>query len=370
MDFQLIPRNLENVANGFQAVVTKNGSDQVLGTTSHQVSQNEHHTDGFNIQNFHHLKREGYLLPMTPFSQHRELGSTSGQLAVYNNGQLSYYCTPSWQAKTHWLIGLSDYENYLPSNPDVYVGEAAGKIYQNGFDALTFLAELASVKRLFLDTGYRLYKLLVKRKLGTLADLRNDWLSSRYGWRTLYYDIESLRELLSKFGESRQRYSDHAGTKYSTGNCEVIPISDDPVATINGLVNDVVNISMRGSVVADVQIPKLQFNPLQTGWELIPLSFVVDWFLSVGRTIAAWSFLSLRPSYVASYGVKVEIDRSFSLQVNFKSPYSGVIQQTGHCVGSYEVRVPCRVPLTPHFTVKLDWAKVIDLIALLSQRIH
>jgi hypothetical protein len=273
-----------------------------------------------------------------------------------------------------------DLAAYLPNKYDQYVQEAAAKIYSSGHDTLTFLAELADVRHLFVSAAKTMLKLKVPdnywkfikntRRLKSWKDMSNEWLSARYGWRTLLYDIEDLNKAIRRINaERRTRFSERAGNKTSTTNQET-NLHEYAHFYLREIVQDKISVSLRGSVTADAWIPEFQFNPLVTGWELIPLSFVLDWFITVGKAISAVSFLALESQYAASCGYRIEIVRDLETFIEDTKPTfcDGEMQQTGHSEASLEVRTPCSVPALPHLTVKMNTSKVFDLLALIVQR--
>jgi len=276
---------------------------------------------------------------------------------------------------THWVVTSAEVEALLPPLEQRFVQEAAAAIYANGHDTLTFLAELASVRDLFMSAGKKILGLgppkrrylKVSRKIKATV---NDWLVYRYGWRTLVYDLQSLYKAIQNLNCERTRYSEKKGnttsstviTEWSTYQT---PSYADHVKT------DTITTGVRGAVVADITIPQFQFNPIQTGWELIPYSFVVDWFVSVGKALAAASFLVLQQNYSASVGHFAEVERQYTMQHRDKttSPAAyGSWTQEGSCKAKIERRVPCSVPLSPQFRVNLNPGKIMDLLALVVQR--
>lgn len=209
-----------------------------------------------------------------------------------------------------------------------------------------------------------LKKLDPKRKLKQFS---NEWLELRYGWRTLGYDIMSLNKAIQNLNVARKRYSERKGSKNLQTSTETSTTSSPP-SIVDHIVNLEIETGVRGSVVADIEVPQFQFNPLQTGWELIPLSFVVDWFVSVGKSISAASFLAYQSKYSASVGQYVKVTKSVISTLRNNASVNGTWVQTGDCVASLEVRTPCSVPLVPHFSLNLNATKVFDLVGLLVQR--
>jgi hypothetical protein len=195
----------------------------------------------------------------------------------------------------------------------------------------------------------------------------SDWLSYRYGWRTLIYDLQDLNKAIIGLDSGRKRYSERAGTTYS----QVATNAWDEAkshGTRHHIVDDKIEFRLSGSVVADITVPQFQFNPLQTGWEIIPFSFVVDWFIGIGKCLSAWSFLSLETSYAASYGIQVTLDRTYNRSITFGGDYSGEDYQTGESKTVACRRVPCRIPYLPQHRLNLNPFKILDMIGLIIQR--
>lgn len=334
------------------------------------VSVNNSEFVGWNVPNFHKRKRAGELLPMTPWDQFFENGSATGYIDVVTTDGHTFqrfWSVGKYVPEAKWRLTTDEVLNYLPGqSAQAQLIEAAAKIYSNGHDTLTFLAEFASVKDLFIKTAKKLIKMDFPRNWKALS---GNWLATRYGWRTLLYDLSDLNKALRSLDEKRTRYSECAGRTYS----DTYEYGEDEswsLGTLTRTWNDKVTVGIRGSVVADITVPKFQFNPLQTGWELIPFSFVIDWFVNVGKAIAAWSFLSLQTDYVAAYGWKVEIERNYSkvIGVTNQNYSSGAVNVSGSSTIKIEKRIPSRIPLLPRFNLKLDMMKIIDLIMLVLQR--
>lgn len=329
---------------------------------------------GWDIDHFHARRTRGELLPFTAFDHVTMSGSVTGTSDSYYSNDGTHYHDYSevdqWRASNRWMMA----EDIIRANmPEQYVMSrfvqgAAAKIYGNGHDTLTFLVELADVKELFVKTAKKLLTLRFPPNWRRLR-ITSEWLSTRYGWRTLIYDLQDLYKLTQSFQERKSRYSERSGDNFTSIVPETIDTWENGNHWIHNISNTIV-VKVRGSVVADVTIPKLQFNPLQTGWELIPFSFVLDWFVSVGKVISALSFLSLKPEYVAAMGCSITVSRTATGSiVEYGDPkWSGTCFYNGSSKGELEYRLPCTVPLVPYFNVNLNPWKVFDLIALVIQQ--
>lgn len=328
--------------------------------------------NGWDVPNFHARRKRGELLPMTPFHAFRTYGTASGTtdcLYTYVGGYSHQWLSDgNWIPFDDWIL---TYENFTPYKPDaddllVYAQAAAAKIYSSGHDTLTFFAELADVRRMFLNLGERVLHDWPKRNYR----FDSDWLQYRYGWRTLVMDLQDLVQAIRRLnsGKKRTRYSDRSGTTFETSKASEWQTSGFYGDRTHSL-SDTISSGFRGSVTADIEIPDFQINPLITGWEVIPYSFVLDWFISVGKALAAISFLSLSPTYSASIGYFLSIERSFSVEMDsFNTGCSGEESMTGNSYAELRWRMPCDIPYLPRFNLRMNATKVMDLVALVLQK--
>ena len=119
----------------------------------------------------------------------------------------------------------------------------------------------------------------------------NKWLEYQYGWKPLLKDLyethERFRELLKTQaflihgkGEA-EKSADFNSTWSGTGQPNVKKRWKG-VQTV------------RTRLTAEIDSPRWRnvsqfglINPLSVGWELVPFSFVFDWFMPVGNTLEA-----------------------------------------------------------------------------------
>lgn len=115
----------------------------------------------------------------------------------------------------------------------------------------------------------------------------------------------------------------------------------------------------------------LGINPLLTAWELVPYSFVVDWFIPIGDFIGQFgSSVGLKfISGTTAYFEKCELERKRSSST-FVGPYyctCDIIysQSTVHT----ERRVLTTSPIGfPEITLGLSGKRALNALALITQR--
>jgi len=348
------------------------------------------------LKDFHKRKNSGELLPYTSYTKlTREVSTRGPSVAEFgftnpNTGWVYLY-RRSWADGSHkpyifnaelgtdkCSITLADRViSDLGINTHVFVQQAAARLYGRGWDGLTFAAELHKLVRMFRQVVPQAYKLLKEAftlyKSGALRRLGyasiDAWLATRYGWRILLYDIEDINNLMKEIDEEqRLRSKERAGDLFST------TLSDDIVGSgghaISRSDSSNFTIKVRGSIIADFMPSKITLNPVLTAWELVPYSFVIDWFFNVGRALEAMTFLTLNNRYTAAIGLDVLCERTVRYDVSF----SGNWTNAGHStIPDIEVddtwrllrRKPVTVPMKPLLNINLDAFKVMDLVALI-----
>jgi hypothetical protein len=117
--------------------------------------------------------------------------------------------------------------------------------------------------------------------------LANHWLEYQYGWKPLLQDAFGVAELLSSH-LATDRYN--IGSR-SSGSAELVATSGDLTTTRTWLKKQTrtrMSLTYRledagRAVLAQTGIS----NPALLAWELLPYSFVVDWFVPIGNYLQA-----------------------------------------------------------------------------------
>jgi hypothetical protein len=129
---------------------------------------------------------------------------------------------------------------------------------------------------------------LTARKLRK-KDIADQWLSLQYGWKPLISDIYGLCEDLHKryVSDNLNRVKVSAKIKEKKASPEVWSTFAGTISRGQVITQAIVSYMCRARL--DEHIATLAAlgvtNPLEVAWEVTPWSFVVDWFLPVGRYI-------------------------------------------------------------------------------------
>lgn len=122
---------------------------------------------------------------------------------------------------------------------------------------------------------------------GVRTDLANAWLELQYGWLPLVGDAKAAAEFLAKQLEF-PLVRTYKVRKRKAGR--LVPLTSSFLA-FGGRRETQGQIIARVSEANVAQLSGL-LDPASVAWELLPWSFVADWFLPIGDYLAARSFVS------------------------------------------------------------------------------
>lgn len=348
-----------------------------------------HRTWGTEITGYHKKVRAGELLPVNRYSQLVSQASFSGDRSYSSYTQktggnhvrdfyqpeanVNYWSSSVPARQTHFTASnLLSYVN--SSTYDRVVTRAAVKLTASTHDTLTFAAELAKTVAMFRGALGRLIGYLTSRNPKDWASI---WLEGRYGWRTLIYDMESISEALSRLGNQH-------GEFYRAISGEQETHDDILVANTNRLggvqtttLSLHVDISYRGMATSKLAPPPFGGSVLVTAWELVPFSFVIDWFIDVGLRLQYLSGLFVDEERALGYGLLINASASSTTTTTQTGSSGSRVQlgnhwyqldggsASGEFTASLRIREPYTPSLIPTLGFRLDGFKVVDLLSLL-----
>jgi hypothetical protein len=137
-----------------------------------------------------------------------------------------------------------------------------------------------------------------RRKDADKDMLRDTWLEAQFGWRPLIGDIEGAYEALTNMPTSRYRYCKSGATRESATFSVSGGYFGNMYFPSETRTKTIAEARAYGQVSVDMTTPNGHLarwgvrtaDFLPTVWELIPYSFVADYFSNIGKVIAAGSF--------------------------------------------------------------------------------
>lgn len=345
-------------------------------TASFVRKANRSYKLGIDIPNFYRRKRAGELLPHTPFTQvewegrlvtsHVETHDTQDLSAIVIDGYAGQVHPVSWR-----IIDFPDYdvdptEPPPVAVPDYFVQQAAARIYAGGFDALTAASEARKTVEGFRGVTRRMVDLARRFSARRMQQL---WLESRYAWRTLAYDVRDLHSALTDFDSKREIWTERAGLSFSESTSETLSTLNVTTGVHVLTRSKTLNWSLRGSVAGLIKPARFITNPVKTGWELVPYSFVVDWVYGVGVALDVMAFMAAAQSWTASKGWQCESTDIYTSTMESNARYnaSGSVQY--EYTGTRQSRSPTSINFKPQVTNRaLSWDLSLDLQALSQVR--
>lgn len=365
---------------------TSNGSD----TLSAYDPWSYWRTRGAETPSFYKRLRAGELLPINAYSTRKiEVSQPKGDKTYYyacgTSNRTDYYQP---EPVSSWIGPEMTYGIDVIDAPDLIedpkvelvLQQAAARLAMSQHDTLTFLAELHKLRDLWSGAATRLIDLIGRRGWKRSS---NAWLEGRYGWRQLYFDAVDISAAIESFNASRAISSERFGiTDSDSGSSTrdiVIGTSNDLIYwTVPCLTTWQSEIGYRGLASSKFEAPAFGFNPITTAWELIPLSFVVDWIVGVGTALHVLSGRVLNPDAQYGYGLLRRCDWQTNYGLSFTDHFAGVDckyhLQSLSCnftgMASEKTRQGRTPSLIPQLNVRISDFQVVDLLALIVQRVR
>lgn len=344
----------------------------VNGNGPYNQSWSTEFAQGEDIPNYHARKRRGELLPLTAYQWFSLVAEASFHSGHYTDTSANYSPTlefNTWNVRRVYLPDIDELISKAKENTEAaeaLMQTAAGRIASSGWDGLTFALEVRKLKSMLTRFTSRVVRLALSGRFDKI------WLEARYGWRTLWFDMQDINNVLQNLDGERKRFRETAGTE---------SLESETVTQTSSWANAYVHadytldwvINLRGTVAANIEPPRVQFNPVVTAWELLTLSFVIDWIINVGRFLDAMSFLSLATKHFASAGyfisLNTNLDRIYTTPKGSRDVVFTGSSGLGSATAVLKMRTPGSIPLTPLFDPNLDWLKVTDLLAIILGRL-
>lgn len=254
---------------------------------------------------FRALLKCGNFLPLNPVTIRTTTTEYMAHLFDHRRIWASGPCSGNVASTTPGLVSLDDgfpFSFEVPRPDDnvirAVVNSAVADSRNHAWDVLTDAAELRETIHLFRSTAAALntsagkavdkaLKLAFRGPIAVSKAFASAWLQYRYGWMPLAY---SLQDAVKALSASQQKFAIGRGTLSESdvfvltsdaSNCEVAAFTTETLTYER---------SYRGWASSQINWQnRYGFDPIKTAWELVPFSFVMDWFIQVGTWIEAFS---------------------------------------------------------------------------------
>lgn len=203
----------------------------------------------------------------------------------------------------------------------------------------------------------------------------NGWCEYTYGWSPLISDIRNVAENIVGFVRNKDAIRVSCTKRLDAK--ETVSISSYGVnmpceiVTV-GFVKTIIGVKLRPGW--DDNLAKwTSLNPLSVTWELIPYSFVVDWFLDIGSYIRGLETALLYGNFFQSgyRSTLVKYDRKLTgigaKKVGIESQVWSVNSGLSKTTFGRSILQSYPSPYLPSFQVDLGSARLLSAAALLRQ---
>lgn len=217
-------------------------------------------------------------------------------------------------------------------------------------------------------------------------ELSRRYLEARYALRPLAYDCKSIVEAWNEVRDDKPRFVSRGFASGSDGtSASVVNTTRFASVDVHASTSSQTDVNVRAGVLYSITANKpsqlqtwgLVDAPLAV-WELVPFSFIIDWFINVGTTIAAWQikpFVQVLTSWVT---VKQTTARSvvvtgISVKPNVY-PDQDLRGREARGSGTHLefIETTSRTPgaprsVIPQVDINLDFLKLLDLVLILRK---
>jgi len=311
------------------------------------------------------------------------------------------YTYSGYRLSGTWGIGNKDSTGTWPLPPmppelnlnsliSQVVTDMWSKVSVKQNDTVASVGEMRETIRSLISIFTRvldIYRDLRRLRLGSLyrknlspKALAEYYMFYRYALRPLVFEAQNYVDVLvNKTILKRQTFR-----SYRTGSAQQsysnVTLFQSAAGALMGSQLSRRDVEIRGGILCSLDVTNNLgrwgiTEPFEGIWELVPFSFILDWFWNIGSFIASWT-----PNFgiqtLASWIVVTEtITQSSTVEYGTNTPpgnYENYRVGSGTyskvTVNKWRLPDPNR-PYIPTFRVNMDWLKSLDIGIILKQLI-
>lgn len=200
-------------------------------------------------------------------------------------------------------------------------------------------------------------------------DAATVWLGYQYGLKPLMSDVYEIAKIISD-GLNDPKSTAHVVVDQPDDTFGPIPLAGGMKGKVSGTFRRGIKVSYTFRISNPTLFSLTQYgitNPLELAWDLVPVSFAVDWFTGIGgflRSLTQPVGLTFHTGYATKYMENI-------YEVEYLPSY--VLWSTGN-LPNFSVKQECfyRTPLfqfggvLPHLKIGLSPGQLASLAALLT----
>lgn len=349
---------------------------------------------------FHLLRNKGHIIN-NPYSQEITMEWISPVVRTQNLITYSVSCSPQKNVYNGWrLSGSVNWASYFQSSylpapdldalaiRDIAITNAFAKNSVNDAMIGATIGEMRETVSSLAKIFARAVKIIIALKKFNVKSLAKEitpkelaarYMEARYAIRPLVYDTLQIINALNNTERPRRWTirdfaTDSASATraghVSINNGYVKVFTDQTVAREINARSGVMSVIDRISTLQKWGADKWA----STAYELMPLSFVLDWFFNVGKVISSWE-PTIGMKHLASWVVVTDTTTYSSVVSGTECLWPTVkIQEklftaSGSATKVYKLKYrvpnPSR-PVLPRWNVQLDALKILDLGLILK----
>jgi hypothetical protein len=310
---------------------------------------------------------------------HRRFYSGNGYVDIQDRGPISLSVAPTaipqWMIDTAFNNALSSMNDQLRGTLDLSVDIAqAGQVSKMLKDTYNLVRSVKAMPKELIKLNVKVFAR--KGPKNAAKAIGSKWLEYQYGWRPL---MQSVYDTAQQIIESPQRLLTIRG-RGSSASEEVTTFNDygqkhDSRAKLSARCE--FKCHFLPPTVTQLASQFTSLNPVSIAWELIPYSFVVDWFVNVGGYIRDVETACLNASAFNRGYVTLTTLGSSSSSISGEYRYSDGVSYIFCAASSSRRQVSLNrsvltsfpLPRAPRFSVNLGSGRLLNAAALLSQHL-